>query len=81
VHRIRSPLLAQVLEAIVVKLQAALESRVGRLVRSVGASMARRLSEIAQRWGHRSAAAWSHDTQFAQFLAVMCMHSPSAGSR
>jgi hypothetical protein len=81
VHRIRSPLLAQVLEAIISKLQSALESRIVRLVRSVGAPLARKLGEIAQSWGYRAAAAWRHDVRFARFLAVMRMNSSSAVSR
>jgi hypothetical protein len=80
VRRVRSPFLASVLEAIIMKLQAALESRLVRLVHSVGVPMARKLSEIAQSWGHHSAAAWGHDAQFARFLTVISMNSSSGVS-
>jgi hypothetical protein len=81
VQRVRSPFLASVLETIIVKLQSALESRIVRLVRSVGAPLARKLGEIAQSWGYRAAAAWRHDVRFARFLAVMRINSSSAVAR
>jgi hypothetical protein len=71
VKKVRSPLLARVLESIIEKLQSAMESRVLRIICSVGFPMARRLGEIAKGWGNESAEKWVHDRGFARFLAVM----------
>jgi hypothetical protein len=71
VNKVRSPLLARVLESIIEKLQSAMENRVLRIICSVGFPMARRLGEIAKGWGNESAEKWVHDRGFARFLAVM----------
>ena len=65
---IRSKRLAKVVTAIMEKLQYALESVVGRLMRTVGLPLARKLSDIAVSWGNRLASTWADDLAFARFL-------------
>ena len=72
---VRSRLLARVLDRLVNKLSSALESKVSRLIRSVGFPAALRLSSIAQRWGYKAAQTWSEDLKFARFLAIIEMNS------
>jgi hypothetical protein len=72
---VRSRFLARVLDRLVNKLSSALESKVSRLIRSVGFPAALRLSSIAQRWGYKAAQTWSEDLKFARFLAIIEMNS------
>jgi hypothetical protein len=71
VERVRSLVLARSLTCVVEKLMEAMESGVARLTRTVGRRLARRLSEIAQGWGNRSARVWAFDLGFVRYLAVM----------
>jgi len=71
VDRIRSPMLAKIVTATLIKLKLATESHVKRLVRTVGPSLARKVSGIAREWGNRSAKEWAWDPGFTQFLVVM----------
>ncbi len=71
VVRIKSPKLAKVVTAILSKLEAAVESIVDRLVRTVGFSLAQKISDFAKRFGNRNAQGWAVDAAFARFLAVM----------
>lgn len=68
---IKSPKLAEVLAAIVQKLQQATESTSERLTRTIGIPFAKRISGIAVSWGNKTAMNWSNDLSFAAFLAVM----------
>ena len=75
VDRVRSSLLRKVLSSVLEKLEAALESPVQRLMRGVGVGLALRLSQIAVKWGHRSAVRWVTDAGFVRFLAVSHLNS------
>ena len=70
VEKVRSFILAKLISRIVGKLLEAMESRVYRLMRTEGRSMAERLSKIAQSWGNRSAKSWVKDRGFMQYLTV-----------
>jgi hypothetical protein len=70
VDRIKSDKLARVLMAIMTKLEFAAEKMIERLVRTVGLPLARRIGEIAIRWGNNLAYGWAGDQAFARFLAV-----------
>lgn len=70
VERVRSCVLAQVLNSILCKLRRAMENTVERAAREVGRPLARRLSMIAQGWGNRSAVAWSRDQVFIRYLVI-----------
>ena len=77
VKRIRSLFLAKVVTSIVEKLLDAMESRVSRLMREVGPALVQKLSGIAQKWGNESAAHWTADSGFRQYLTVMYVNTPS----
>ena len=78
VQRVRSFLLAKVLDSVLRKLFEAMDSRVSRLMRDVGLPLTRKLSAIARSWGYKSAESWADDPGFAQFLAVNFMNTPGA---
>jgi hypothetical protein len=67
---IRSKQLAKVVTAILEKLKLATESVVDRLVRTVGFSLALKISSVAVGLGNRSAILWAVDAGFARYLAV-----------
>ena len=71
VKRVRSSLLARVLDSIIAKLAEALESRVLRAIRLVGVPSALKLSRIAISWGYNEARVWAGDEEFAWFLTIM----------
>ena len=71
VASIKSTKLASLVMAILNKLKLASESLVDRLVRTVGFSLARKLSDLAQSWGNRLASSWVGDVGFARCLGVM----------
>jgi len=75
VDNIRSGKLAKLLTAIMDKLQSAMESTVDRLVRTIGVSLAKKISSTALSWGNISARSWASDLSFAAFLSLSRMHS------
>ena len=70
VDSIKSGVLAKVVAVIMEKMQSSMESIVDRLVRTVGLSLARKISDIAVSWGNRLASMWADDLAFARFLVV-----------
>ena len=70
VERVRSFMLARIVSKLVEKLFEALESRIYRLVRTEGQEMAKKLSEVAQRWGYKAAKSWRKDWGLMQFLVI-----------
>lgn len=68
---IRSSQLAKSLSVVVGKLEGLLESKISFLARTVGKSLAEKLSMTAQSWGYMAAKAWASSRQFAVYLAVM----------
>ena len=75
VDSIRSSKLATLVTAILDKLQAASESMLDRLTRSVGFLCAKKISEVAVCWGNFSAGSWVSDAGFARYLAVAHLNS------
>lgn len=75
VERVRSLVLARSLIGVVEKLVGSMESEVARLMKTVGRSLAGKLSEIARNWGNSSARLWANNLGFIQYLAVMQMNS------
>jgi hypothetical protein len=67
---IRSAFLAKCIFAVVSKLEGLLESSVLRSMRTIGRSLAEKISLIAQKWGNASAKNWAADSSFAFFLAI-----------
>ena len=76
VERIRSPRLAEIVKAIMIKLKEAMKSQVKRTIETVGRSLAQRLSQVVQAWGNISARRWAKDPSFMQFLAIMYVNTP-----
>jgi hypothetical protein len=70
----RSSKLINMLAKIVVKINDALRSNVTDLVSRVGRPLAKKLSRIAQKWGHTTAAEWAVDEGFAWYLAIVNMN-------
>lgn len=70
IDSIKSSKLAKVLTAIIEKLQVSMESKAERLVRTVGLALAKKVSEIAVKWGNRLAIDWAKDRDFARFLVL-----------
>ncbi|UCB60521.1 MAG: hypothetical protein JSW72_00160 [Candidatus Bathyarchaeota archaeon] len=71
VENVRSVILARSLISVAKKLLSALESEVAFLMKTVGPSLAQKLSEIARSWGNDSAKDWAKDQIFIQYLSVM----------
>jgi len=76
VERVRSRLLQKVLSSIIKKLEEALESQVQRLMREIGDSLAKKMSQIAQDWGNKSAVRWAKDADFMKYLTIIYMNAP-----
>jgi hypothetical protein len=70
-ENIRSAHLAKSIFAVVGKLEGLLECRFIRLARTVGYSLAKKTSLIAQSWGNIAAKDWSSDRSFALYFTVM----------
>jgi len=77
VERVRSHLLRRMILGVLKKLEEAMESRVQRLMREIGGSLALKQSRIAQDWGNRSAVRWAEDSGFVKYLTVTYMNTPS----
>jgi len=75
VEKVRSFLLAKLVSRIVGKLCEAMESRVIRLMRTEGRSLAEKISKMAQVWGNKTAKSWARDRGFIQFLTVSNLSS------
>lgn len=71
IDNIRSPLLAESIIAVVGKLEPLLESKFLGLSRTIGRSLAKERSLLAQKWGNAAAKSWLTDNNFAVYLAVM----------
>jgi hypothetical protein len=70
VQRVRSFLLVKVVSRLVSKLNQAMESKIYRLMRTKGQTMAQKLSKIAQKWGYKAAKSWITDNKFIQYLTI-----------
>jgi hypothetical protein len=70
VERVRSFMLAKVVSRLVSTLCKALESRIVRLVRTQGKTMAKKLSDVAIAWGYRAARSWAKVQGLMQFLVI-----------
>lgn len=76
VERVRSRLLQKVLSSVIKKLEEAMESRVQRLMREIGDNLAKKMSQIAEDWGNKSAVRWAKDAGFVQYLTITYMNAP-----
>ena len=75
VERVRSFSLAKLVSQIVGKLCEAMESRIFRLMRTEGRSLAKKISKTAEDWGNMAAKFWAKDRGFIQYLTVTNLYS------
>jgi hypothetical protein len=75
VERVRSFVLARLVSRIVGKLCEVMESRIVRLMRTEGRSLAEKISKIGQAWGNRAARSWANDRGFIQYLTISNLSS------
>lgn len=73
---VKSIILSKVLHSIVKKLLNAMESRVTRLMKEVGRTLVRKISEIGVKLGCKSAKSWINDEGFIKFSTIMYMNTP-----
>ena len=73
----RSAKLIDMLAKIIVKIKNALKSQISDLVSQVGRPLAKNLSCIAQKWGHKTADKWANDLRFWRFLTIMYVNDVS----
>lgn len=73
---IRSVTLARNILAVTKKLEGFLESRLSRAIREVGLPLAKKISQVAQKWGNTSAENWASDLSFVNFFAAMSLNEP-----
>jgi hypothetical protein len=71
VENVRGICLARGILSVVRKVEELLESKLARVQREFGFSLACMLSMLAQKWGNASARGWIGDLGFARYLAVM----------
>ena len=76
VDKVRSHLLAKVLASIIRKLLGAMKSRIVHAMEEIGCSIARKLSQIAQKWGNISATHWMMNPSFIKYLTIIHMNTP-----
>lgn len=77
VDSVRSPKLAKILKAIVIKLREAMKGKVYKLMEKVGLPLAKKLGAIARSWGNLSALSWARDSRFIHYLTIMHMNTPT----
>ena len=75
VQRVHSLILAKLVSRIVSKLCEAMESRIFRLMRTEGQTLAEKISKIGQAWGNRAAKSWAKDSGFIQYLTINSLSS------
>jgi len=75
VEEVRSFLLAKIVSRIVGKLCEAMESRIFRLMRTEGRSLADKIARIGEAWGNLAAKSWANDQGFIQYLTVSNLSS------
>jgi len=75
VDQVRSSTLIAMLRSIVERLEAALRSRVEKLMVKVGWPLAQRLARLASSWGNQNALSWTLDAKFARHLTIMHLNN------
>jgi len=82
VDRVCSPRVVKLLAPLIKKLLdamggiEALEGKVAHRMKTVGRSLARKISLIAQGWGNKSAVRWLDEPGFIRYLTIMDMNLP-----
>jgi len=71
---VHSSILAKELLEVIQKLCDAVESKLNYATRTVGFSLAEKLSILAQKWNYKAAMSWATDRSFARFLAILNLY-------
>ena len=77
VEIIRSSKLVEIVSGILDKLNENMKSQVKRLMEGVGRRLAQGISQIAQKWGNKTAKQWARDSGFARYLVITLMNTHS----
>ena len=75
VERIRSPVLARAVSAIMRKILTTLREGFMERAENVGRRAVEKLYVLAERWGNRSSSDWKQDEGFVRFLGVIALNS------
>jgi len=78
-EKIRSETLATAVYSVMKKLVTALESKVRRQMRLTGMTLAKKISEIARKWGNQTALEWADNPGFIQYLTIMELNKHPCG--
>ena len=70
----KSPKLIDIVAKIIVKVKNALKSPIIDLMDRIGKPLAKKLSQIAQRWGNQTAKEWAEDPSFIRYLTITKMN-------
>jgi hypothetical protein len=76
VEKIKSSKLVKIITEIINKLKQTLESPIKRLMKQLGFSLAKKISQIAQNWGNKSASRWIRELSFIQYLTIIHVNTP-----
>ena len=71
VKKPKSPKLIDIIAKIIVKIQNALKSKIITLRNQIGRPLAKKISQIAQKWGYNRAKEWAEDPKFIQYLTII----------
>ena len=77
VDRVRSSVLARVILGIVDKLRQWLRPTLRERALAIGRPLAEKISKIAQSWGNHRAGAWVEDLDFAFYLGISWINTPT----
>jgi len=77
VERVRSVKLEEVIMEIVERLENAFADDFDVLIERFGRPLAKKLSQIASKWGNVSAFAWVRERTFLMYLTVMHLNMPA----
>ena len=75
VNKPKSPTLIDILAKIVVKIKKALMSPIFHLIEQVGRPLAKKISQIAKKWGNKTAELWVKDEGFLKYLTITDMNN------
>lgn len=75
IKKIRSKVLAISILSITEKILNALKNKVRLCMWQIGAPIAEKISQIAQKWGHRTAYEWANNPGFIWYLTIIKVNS------
>ena len=71
VDKIKSPKLTLAVARIIVKIKQALRRPLDIFRSQVARPIAEKISQIAQKWGNKSARKWAEDPNFTRYIAII----------